>query len=65
MIAVGLSVWGGDDLRTLAVDACAGLVRDAVEALHAWETLPGPDRPPGASTTCWTRCARGLPYTGV
>ncbi|WP_434600320.1 TetR/AcrR family transcriptional regulator [Streptomyces sp. A5-4] len=37
-----------DDLHTLAVDACAGLVRDAVDALHAWETPPGPERPPGA-----------------
>ncbi|MEN8653132.1 TetR/AcrR family transcriptional regulator [Streptomyces sp. 21So2-11] len=37
-----------DDLHTLAVDACAGLVRDAVDALHAWETPPGPEHPPGA-----------------
>ncbi|HET6857765.1 MAG TPA: TetR/AcrR family transcriptional regulator, partial [Streptomyces sp.] len=37
-----------DDLNSLAVDACAGLVRDAVDALHAWETPPGPERPPEA-----------------
>ncbi|MFE4453835.1 TetR/AcrR family transcriptional regulator [Streptomyces sp. NPDC056796] len=36
-----------DDLRALAVDACAGVVREAVEALHAWgRTPPGPDAPP-------------------
>ncbi|MBM7442082.1 TetR/AcrR family transcriptional regulator [Streptomyces sp. HB132] len=36
-----------DDLRALAVDACADVVREAVEALHAWgRTPPGPDAPP-------------------
>lgn len=36
-----------DDLRALAVDACAETVRQAVEALHAWdEAPPGPDAPP-------------------
>ncbi|MFD9498682.1 TetR/AcrR family transcriptional regulator [Streptomyces sp. NPDC060035] len=36
-----------DDLRALAVDACADAVREAVEALHAWgRTPPGPDAPP-------------------
>ncbi|GAA2944282.1 MULTISPECIES: TetR/AcrR family transcriptional regulator [Streptomycetaceae] len=36
-----------DDLRALAVDACADVVREAVEALHAWDrTPPGPDAPP-------------------
>ncbi|MEU0134405.1 TetR/AcrR family transcriptional regulator [Streptomyces sp. NPDC006296] len=36
-----------DDLHALALDACAGTVRDAVEALHAWDrTPPGPGAPP-------------------
>ncbi|MFD9542026.1 TetR/AcrR family transcriptional regulator [Streptomyces sp. NPDC060022] len=36
-----------DDLRALALDACAGPVREAVDALHAWDrTPPGPDAPP-------------------
>lgn len=36
-----------DDLRALAVDACAETVRQAVDALHAWEGAPpGPDAPP-------------------
>lgn len=33
------------DLNALAVDACAELVRQTVDALHAWETLPA-DPPP-------------------
>ncbi|WP_330185441.1 TetR/AcrR family transcriptional regulator [Nocardia sp. NBC_01503] len=36
------------DLETLAVDACAEVVRDGVEALHAWRGIPDPDTPPGA-----------------
>ncbi|WP_406448623.1 TetR/AcrR family transcriptional regulator [Streptomyces sp. NBC_00876] len=37
-----------EDLRALAVDACAEIVRQAVDALHAWdEAPPGPDAPPG------------------
>lgn len=36
-----------DDLRALAVDACAEIVRQAVDALHAWDGAPpGPDAPP-------------------
>ncbi|WP_328889764.1 TetR/AcrR family transcriptional regulator [Streptomyces sp. NBC_00316] len=36
-----------DDLRALAVDACAETVRQAVDALHAWDDAPpGPDAPP-------------------
>ena len=35
-----------DDLHALALDACAELVRTAVSALHAGETLPGPADPP-------------------
>ncbi|WP_329121068.1 TetR/AcrR family transcriptional regulator [Streptomyces sp. NBC_01465] len=40
-----------EDLHALAVDACATLVRDAIEALHAWKTLPGPDHPPAELTS--------------
>ncbi|WNI25589.1 TetR/AcrR family transcriptional regulator [Streptomyces sp. ITFR-16] len=40
-----------DDLRALAVDACAETVRQAVDALHAWEGAPpGPDAPPPGLT---------------
>jgi len=37
-----------DDLDALAVDACAEVVRDAVDALHAWDSPPDPTRPPAA-----------------
>ncbi|WP_137993601.1 TetR/AcrR family transcriptional regulator [Streptomyces vilmorinianum] len=36
------------DLQALAVDACADVVREAVEALHAWRGVPDPDVPPPA-----------------
>ncbi|MFC9797332.1 TetR/AcrR family transcriptional regulator [Streptomyces sp. NPDC127584] len=36
------------DLEALAVDACAGVVRDAVDALHAWRGAPDPASPPPA-----------------
>ena len=36
------------DLRALAVDACADIVREAVDALHAWRGTPDPDTPPPA-----------------
>ncbi|MFJ5265037.1 TetR/AcrR family transcriptional regulator [Streptomyces sp. NPDC088387] len=36
------------DLEALAVDACADVVRDAVEALHAWRGTPSPASPPPA-----------------
>ncbi|WP_240136208.1 TetR/AcrR family transcriptional regulator [Streptomyces sp. MUM 178J] len=36
------------DLDALAVDACADVVRDAVDALHAWRGVPDPDAPPPA-----------------
>ncbi|MDK1474546.1 TetR/AcrR family transcriptional regulator [Streptomyces sp. 549] len=32
-------------LEALAVDACAGLVREAVDALHAWRGVPDPVNP--------------------
>ncbi|MFJ4184414.1 TetR/AcrR family transcriptional regulator [Kitasatospora sp. NPDC089509] len=38
------------DLEALAVDACADLVRAAVDALHAWRGVPDPDVPPPALT---------------
>ncbi|MET9111923.1 TetR/AcrR family transcriptional regulator [Streptomyces zhihengii] len=36
--------YGG--LEELAVDACAEVVREAVDALHAWRGTPDPARPP-------------------
>ncbi|MCL6731681.1 MULTISPECIES: TetR/AcrR family transcriptional regulator [Streptomyces] len=36
------------DLEALAVDACADVVREAVEALHAWRGRPDPVRAPAA-----------------
>lgn len=33
------------DLNALAVDACAEVVRQTVEALHAWETFPAESPP--------------------
>ncbi|MEV0479539.1 TetR/AcrR family transcriptional regulator [Streptomyces sp. NPDC050508] len=37
-----------DGLEALAVDACADVVRDAVEALHAWRGRPDPVHAPPA-----------------
>ncbi|MGW6912989.1 TetR/AcrR family transcriptional regulator [Kitasatospora sp. NPDC054939] len=37
-----------EDLQALAVDACAEIVREAVEALHAWRGIPDPAAPPPA-----------------
>ncbi|MFJ5833607.1 TetR/AcrR family transcriptional regulator [Streptomyces sp. NPDC093089] len=34
------------DLEALAVDACADIVRDGVDALHAWRGSPDPSTPP-------------------
>ncbi|MEV1080143.1 TetR/AcrR family transcriptional regulator [Streptomyces sp. NPDC050211] len=36
------------DLEALAVDACADVVRDAVDALHAWRGRPNPVHAPTA-----------------
>ncbi len=36
------------DLEALAVDACADVVRDAVDALHAWRGRPDPRSAPAA-----------------
>ncbi|MFF1421514.1 TetR/AcrR family transcriptional regulator [Streptomyces sp. NPDC058280] len=42
------------DLRALAVDACAEVVRDAVDALHAWRGVPDPRVPPPALGSFFT-----------
>ncbi|WP_326609395.1 TetR/AcrR family transcriptional regulator [Streptomyces scopuliridis] len=39
------------DLQALAVDACAEVVREAVDALHAWRGVPDPRVPPPALTS--------------
>ncbi|MFK0226948.1 TetR/AcrR family transcriptional regulator [Streptomyces sp. NPDC090303] len=39
------------DLEALAVDACADIVREAVDALHAWRGVPDPEAPPAALLT--------------
>jgi AcrR family transcriptional regulator len=39
-----------DGLQELAVDACADVVRDGVDALHAWTGTPSPDTPPAPLT---------------
>lgn len=36
------------DLEALAVDACADIVHEAVDALHAWRGTPDPGTPPPA-----------------
>ncbi|QXE38558.1 TetR/AcrR family transcriptional regulator [Streptomyces sp. GMY02] len=42
------------DLQALAVDACAEVVRDAVDALHAWRGVPDPRVPPPPLTVFFT-----------
>ncbi|MFH8926751.1 TetR/AcrR family transcriptional regulator [Streptomyces pristinaespiralis] len=42
------------DLEALALDACAEIVRDAVEALHAWRGTPDPEHPPPPLTAFFT-----------
>ncbi|WP_338673226.1 TetR/AcrR family transcriptional regulator [Streptomyces sp. SCSIO 30461] len=42
------------DLEALAVDACAEIVREAVDALHAWRGVPSPETPPEALTAFFT-----------
>ncbi|WP_394427670.1 TetR/AcrR family transcriptional regulator [Streptomyces sp. SGAir0957] len=59
-----------DDLQALAVDACTEVVRDAVEAVHAFEGAPDPAVPPPALAAFFTAAAaradlyRGLLHTG-
>ncbi|MFE3325636.1 TetR/AcrR family transcriptional regulator [Streptomyces sp. NPDC059176] len=49
------------DLEALAVDACAEVVRDAVDALHAWRGRPDPAAPPPALTSFFARIAPHAP----
>ncbi|MET4920827.1 TetR/AcrR family transcriptional regulator [Streptomyces sp. PSRA5] len=42
------------DLQALAVDACATVVREAVDALHAWRGVPDPASPPPDLTAFFT-----------
>lgn len=50
------------DLEALAVDACADVVREAVDALHAWRGTADPASPPAALTGFFT----GLtPHAGL
>ncbi|MFC9328149.1 TetR/AcrR family transcriptional regulator [Kitasatospora sp. NPDC057015] len=46
-----------EDLQALAVDACAEVVRQAVDALHAWRGLPDPAAPPPALAAFFTDAA--------
>ncbi|MER8184172.1 TetR/AcrR family transcriptional regulator [Kitasatospora sp. NPDC094015] len=43
------------DLQALAVDACAEVAREAVEALHAWRGIPDPAAPPPAMVEFFAR----------
>ncbi|MBN0042543.1 helix-turn-helix transcriptional regulator [Streptomyces actuosus] len=45
------------DLEALAVDACADVVREAVDALHAWRGVPDPRTPPPALLAFFDRLA--------
>lgn len=55
-----------EGLQALAVDACADVVRDAVDALHAWTAPPGPDTPPAPLTEFLTAvAARADLYRGL
>jgi AcrR family transcriptional regulator len=45
------------DLEALAVDACADVVREAVDALHAWRGTPDPATPPPALPDFFARLA--------
>ncbi|MFF9911928.1 TetR/AcrR family transcriptional regulator [Streptomyces sp. NPDC013457] len=54
------------DLQALAVDACADVVRDAVEALHAWRGTPDPAAPPPALAAFFADVAPRAPlYRGL
>ncbi|QKV97874.1 TetR/AcrR family transcriptional regulator [Streptomyces sp. NA02950] len=50
------------DLEALAVDACADIVRDAVDALHAWRGTPDPATPPPALRTFFDQLT---PHAGL
>ncbi|SME93370.1 TetR/AcrR family transcriptional regulator [Streptomyces sp. Amel2xC10] len=49
------------DLEALAVDACADVVREAVEALHAWRGRPDPVRAPAALPAFFASLTPHLP----
>ncbi|MFF5934557.1 TetR/AcrR family transcriptional regulator [Streptomyces sp. NPDC012508] len=54
------------DLQALAVDACADVVRDAVEALHAWRGTPDPAAPPPALAAFFAEVGPRAPlYRGL
>ncbi|MCH0570386.1 TetR/AcrR family transcriptional regulator [Streptomyces sp. MUM 136J] len=46
------------DREALAVDACADVVREAVDALHAWRGVPDPLTPPPALLAFFDRLAQ-------
>jgi AcrR family transcriptional regulator len=50
------------DLEALAVDACADVVREAVEALHSWRGRPDPVHAPPALKQFFTSLA---PHAGL
>ncbi|MEU8621529.1 TetR/AcrR family transcriptional regulator [Streptomyces sp. NPDC048623] len=50
------------DLEALAVDACADIVREAVDALHAWRGSPDPTTPPPALPAFFEQLA---PHAGL
>lgn len=50
------------DLQALAVDACATVVREAVDALHAWRGVPDPRSPPPDLTAFFTGL---VPHTAL
>ncbi|WP_329565126.1 TetR/AcrR family transcriptional regulator [Streptomyces sp. NBC_01361] len=50
------------DLEALAVDACADVVREAVDALHAWRGTPDPASPPPALSAFF---AGVVPHAGL
>lgn len=55
-----------DNLRELAVDACADLARTAVDALHAQDPLPGPAQPPAELARFFTAVRERAPlYRGL
>lgn len=55
-----------ENLRELALDACAELVRTAVDALHAGEEMPDPQQPPPALTDLFVSVRERAPlYRGL
>ncbi|WP_406193699.1 TetR family transcriptional regulator [Kitasatospora sp. NBC_01560] len=47
-----------EDLQALAVDACAEVARNGVDALHAWRGTPDPAAPPPALAAFLTEVHR-------